>query len=198
MASTKRRANGQKIPLTEDQISTLENLLFYQERFEELAMFRVGIDTMLRGTDVCQIYTREIQDADGNIKEESTVMQKKTGNSVSFAITKKTTKALLKWLEVRDGDFRGPWLFPGRKPGTHITYKTYLRRTKAWAKMINIDVDKIGTHSMRRTKASIMFEKNKDPDEVRELLGHASLESTRYYLGGSRKKALAAAKKLEI
>lgn len=55
-----------------------------------------------------------------------------------------------------------------------------------------------GTHSMRRTKASLIYRRTKNIRAVQLLLGHTKLESTVRYLGIEVEDALEMSEQTEI
>ena len=54
---------------------------------------------------------------------------------------------------------------------------------KGWAGCIGLDQDTDGTHSIRRTKATLIYKRTKNIQAIQLLLGHVKLESTVRYLG---------------
>jgi integrase len=52
-----------------------------------------------------------------------------------------------------------------------------------WAEAVGLDPSVYGTHSMRRTKATLIYKRTKNLRAVQLLLGHSKLESTVRYLG---------------
>jgi integrase len=65
-------------------------------------------------------------------------------------------------------------------------------------KDIGLDPAEYGTHSMRRTKATLIYQKTKNLRVVQLLLGHNKLESTVRYLGIEVDDALEIAEQIEI
>jgi len=55
-----------------------------------------------------------------------------------------------------------------------------------------------GTHSLRRTKVSLLYRKTRNLRACQLLLGHTKLESTVRYLGVELDDALALSEALEI
>ena len=55
-----------------------------------------------------------------------------------------------------------------------------------------------GTHSLRRTKASLIYRRTKNLRAVQLLLGHTKLESTVRYLGIEVDDALEMAEQTEV
>lgn len=52
-----------------------------------------------------------------------------------------------------------------------------------WVASIGLDDTAYGTHTMRRTKAALVYRRTKNLRAVQLLLGHTKLESTVRYLG---------------
>ncbi len=54
---------------------------------------------------------------------------------------------------------------------------------RKWVASIGLDCAAYGTHTMRRTKATLISRRTKNLRAVQLLLGHPKLESTVRYLG---------------
>jgi len=54
---------------------------------------------------------------------------------------------------------------------------------KTWVAMIGLDPAEYGTHSLRRTKVTLIYKRTKNLRAIQLLLGHTKLESTVRYLG---------------
>jgi len=67
-----------------------------------------------------------------------------------------------------------------------------------WVRDIGLDPSEYGTHSMRRTKASLIYRRTKNLRAVQILLGHTKMESTIRYLGIEVEDALEMAEQTEI
>jgi len=65
----------------------------------------------------------------------------------------------------------------------HLSTRQYARIVHRWVASIGLDDSAYGTHSIRRTKASLIYRRTKNLRAVQLLLGHAKLESTVRYLG---------------
>ncbi|MGK0292875.1 MAG: integrase, partial [Porticoccaceae bacterium] len=68
----------------------------------------------------------------------------------------------------------------------------------SWVAKIGLDPASYGTHSMRRTKASLIYKRTKNLRAVQLLLGHSKLESTVRYLGIEVDDALEMAEQTEV
>ncbi|CAI2333516.1 tyrosine-type recombinase/integrase [Vibrio parahaemolyticus] len=71
-----------------------------------------------------------------------------------------------------------------------ISYHYYTTLVNRWVTDIGLDKTQYGTHSLRRTKASLIYAKTKNLRAIQLLLGHAKLESTIEYLGFEIEDAL--------
>jgi integrase len=73
----------------------------------------------------------------------------------------------------------------------------YAHIVDSWVEEIGLDPADYGTHSMRRTKASLIYRRTKNLRAVQLLLGHTKLESTVRYLGIEVDDALELAEQTE-
>jgi integrase len=125
-------------------------------------------------------------------------MQRKTGRPVQFEITEQSREAVARWLEKKDLH-KGEPLFPSRvnrvKP---MTTRQYARLLASWLRAIGLDPLAYGTHSLRRTKASMIYRRTGNLRAVQLLLGHTKIESTVRYLGIDVDDALLIAEQVEI
>ncbi len=125
-------------------------------------------------------------------------MQQKTSLPVQFEITQPTREAVSNWIkeaELASEDY----LFPSRvHESPHIGTRQYARIVDGWINEIGLDPSAYGTHSMRRTKASLIYRRTKNIRAVQLLLGHTKLESTVRYLGIEVEDALEMAEQTEV
>ena len=80
----------------------------------------------------------------------------------------------------------------------HLSTRQYARIVEAWVTEIGLDAGTYGTHTMRRTKASLIYRRTKNLRAVQLLLGHSKLESTVRYLGIEVDDALEMAEQTEV
>ncbi|MES2186631.1 MAG: tyrosine-type recombinase/integrase [Pseudomonadota bacterium] len=80
----------------------------------------------------------------------------------------------------------------------HIGVRHYSRIVHGWCTDAGLDSPSLGTHSMRRTKVSMVYRKTGNLRAVQLLLGHTKLESTVRYLGIEVEDALEISEKIEI
>ena len=125
-------------------------------------------------------------------------MQQKTQQPVRFELTDQTRKAVENWLSQANLSM-SDYLFPSRCNITsHISTRQYARLVKQWVEMIGLDPAIYGTHSLRRTKATLIYKQTKNLRAVQLLLGHTKLESTVRYLGVEVDDALEMSEQTEV
>ena len=91
------------------------------------------------------------------------------------------------------------YLFPSRIHGSlHLSTRQYARIVEGWVKSIGLDPAAYGTHTMRRTKATLIYRRTKNLRAVQLLLGHTKLESTVRYLGIEVDDALEISEQTEV
>jgi len=188
---------GQKAPFKVKDIWALRVRLQMENRVRELALFNLGIDSKLRGCDLVGLKVRDVCHGD-QVAARAVVMQHKTQRPVQFEITQVTREAVQKWIRqasLRPEDF----LFPSRVHASpHLGTRQYARILEGWVEELGLDPADYGTHSMRRTKATLIYRRTKNLRAVQLLLGHAKLESTVRYLGIEVDDALEISEQTEI
>jgi len=188
---------GQRPPLKKQEIWSIRVRLQLSGKVRDLALFNLAIDSKLRGCDLCKLRIRDI--ATGcTISNRAMVMQQKTHQPVRFEITEQARTSISDWMtksNLKSEDY----LFPSRlKPSTHITTRQYARLVKNWVRMIGLNPAIYGTHSMRRTKATLIYKRTKNLRAVQLLLGHKNIESTVRYLGVEVDDALEMSEQTEV
>ena len=188
---------GQKPPLKLKEIWAIRIRLQLSERYRDLAMFNLAIDSKLRGSDLVKIKFTDVSHG-GTVASRAMVMQKKTGRPVQFEITEHTRDAINLWkskLNNRHSDY----LFPSRNTvSAHISTRQYARIVAGWVAEIGLDPTAYGTHSLRRTKPTLIYKRTHNLRAIQLLLGHTKLESTVRYLGIEVDDALEIAEQTEI
>jgi integrase len=173
---------GQKAPLTPQEIWSIRIRLENEGRRRDLALFNLAIDSKLRASDLLKIRVSDVA-RDGRALSRAMISQKKTGQPVRFEITARTGKSIEQWIEAAklvSSDF----LFPSRQLASpHLSTRQYARILESWVTGIGLDPAAYGTHSMRRTKATLIYRRTKNLRAVQLLLGHSKLDSTVRYLG---------------
>lgn len=185
---------GQKRPLALNDIRKLEAFLRQQERWHDLALLGVALDTMLRATDLLALRVEDVQTATGVIKPRLMQAQRKTGHVVQPVLTPTTRQYLATWVN-HSGKHPGHYLFTRTKPmdAAPISRPHYAALVKSWAEWLGYDPAEFSTHSLRRSKAAHMYWAGEDIALVSRLLGHKSLTHTVEYLGINQHQAEQAA-----
>jgi integrase len=125
------------------------------------------------------------------------VRQKKTGQPVRFEMTEQTREAVDSFIGAANKK-PGEFLFGGRRGRDRpITTRQYARLIWQWIAGIGLDPSFFGTHSLRRTKATLIYRRTGNL-RVLLLLGHKKIESTVRYLGIEVDDALAIAEQVDI
>ena len=188
---------GQKAPFKLKEIWAIRVRLQMQARTRELALFDLGIDSKLRACDLVKLRVRDVCHGD-RVASRAIVLQQKTQRPVQFEITPPTRDAIEAWIK-RAGLKSEDFLFPSRiHASPHLGTRQYARIVDAWVEEIGLDPEGYGTHSMRRTKASLIYRRTKNLRAVQLLLGHTKLESTVRYLGIEVDDALEMAEQTEV
>ena len=162
----------------------------------DLALFNVAIDSKLRGCDVVALKVDDVAPG-GYTADRASVRQKKTGRPVKFELTESTRQAIDDYLRLT-GKKPGEYLFTGRRLSGPMTTRQYARLLSRWLADIGLDPHLFGTHSLRRTKATLIYRRTGNLRAVQLLLGHTKIESTVRYLGIEVDDALAIAEQVDV
>ena len=188
---------GAKRPLKQRQIWAIRFFLDRERRLRDRALFDLAIDSKLRGCDLVKIKIGSLV-VGTEILTRATAIQQKTSRPVQFELMSDARSSLLAWLERRGGlvDY---FAFPSRVDGSaHMSTRQYARLVDEWVTAIGLRPEDDGTHSLRRTKASIIYKATGNLRAVQILLGHTKIENTVRYLGVEVEDALILAEATEI
>jgi integrase len=180
---------GAKPPLRPKHVWSIRTKLQIAGRTRDLAMFNLAIDSKLRGCDVVSLRVEDVA-PHGHAVDRATVRQKKTGQPVKFELTEQTREAIDYYLATAKKK-PGEFLFGGRRG-------QYARLVSQWIASIGLDPRFFGTHSLRRTKATLIYRRTGNLRAVQLLLGHKKIESTVRYLGIEVDDALAIAEQVDV
>lgn len=126
------------------------------------------------------------------------VIQQKTGRPVQFEITADVRASLLAWL-IRRGRIINDFAFSSRVDHSNqLSTRQYARLVDEWVTAIGLRGEDYGTHSLRRTKAAIIYMATGNLRAIQILLGHTKIENTVRYLGVDIEDALELAEHTEI
>jgi integrase len=188
---------GQKYPLSLKQIWSIRHGLETEGRRRDLAMFNLAIDSKLRACDLLGLRVSDVSN-NGLVSRRASVLQQKTGTPVRFEITSRTRQAIKKWIDTTKLSHT-QFLFPSRQHmSSHLSTRQYSRIVESWVSRAGLDPAQYGTHSMRRTKATLTYRQTKNIRAVQLLLGHAKLDSTVRYLGIEVDDALDMSEKIDV
>jgi integrase len=188
---------GQKAPLKLKEIWAIRTRLQLAERTRDLALFNLAIDSKLRGCDLVKLKVSDVAQG-GRIGHRAIILQQKTQRPVQFEITEQTRTTLNAWI-AQAHLTSGQFLFPSRvTTSDHLSTRQYARIVDSWVDSVGLDTVAYGTHTMRRTKATLIYRRTKNLRAVQLLLGHTKLESTVRYLGIEVDDALEIAEQTEV
>ena len=193
----KGRLVGQKRPLLPQHVWSIRVSLELARNQRDLAFFNLAIDSKLRG---CDLVRRQVKDVvvGATVRDRVTITQKKTSRPVRFEVTKHTRESVKDWTASPRMTGSG-YLFPSRMLSSpHLSTRQYARIVWRWVSYIGLDPSNYGTHSMRRTKAALIYRKTGNLRAVQLLLGHTKMDSTVRYLGIEIEDALAIAESVEV
>lgn len=166
-------------------------------RVRKLALFNLGIDSQLRECDLVALKVRDVCHCD-QVASRAVVMQHKTQRPAQFEITQAARDVLQAWIRLA-GLKSEHFLFPSRlHESPHLRTRQYARILGHWVDELGLDRREYGTHSMPRTKATLIYRRTKNLRAVQLLLGHSKLESTVGYLGIEVDDALEISEQTEI
>ena len=173
---------GPKPPFKLQEIWAIRIRLEIERRTRELALFNLAIDSKLRGCDLVRLKVSDVMHGHHAVSR-AMVTQHKTQRPVRFELMEQTRDAVEEWVAYA-ALASDSYLFPSRVTDSpHLSTRQYARLVKGWAKMIGRNPKEYGTHSLRRTKATLVYRRTKNLRAVQLLLGHTKLESTVGYLG---------------
>src|SRR5262245_47635205 len=173
---------GAKPPLRPKHVWAIRTQLMIRGQTRDLALFNLAIDSKLRGCDVVALKVGDIA-PNGYAIDRATVRQRKTGRPVKFELTDQTRQAVDDYLRASSKK-PGEFLFTSSRGfGRCMTTRQYARLVSGWIASIGLDSDLFGTHSLRRTKATLIYRRTGNLRAVQLLLGHTKIESTVRYLG---------------
>jgi len=188
---------GQEAPFKAKEVWAIRARLQMENRGRELALFDRGIDGKLRVCDLVKLRVRDVCHGD-RFASRGTVLQQKTRRSVQFEISPGTREAVEAWVR-KAGLASGDYLFQSRvRRSPHLGTRQYARILDGWVSLVGLDPAGYGTHSLRRTKASLIYRRTKNLRAVQLLLGHAKRESTVRYLGIEVDDALELAEQTDV
>ena len=191
------RKLGAKRALKPKEIWTIRFMLDQASKLRDRALFDLAIDSKLRGCDLVKVKIGDLV-AGGRVRNRAMVIQQKTKRPVQFELLEPARSTILAWLERRGGGL-DEFAFPSRiDRSDHLSTRQYARLVDEWVTGVGLRPEDYGTHSLRRTKAALIYKQTGNLRAVQILLGHTKIESTVRYLGVDIEDALALAEGTEI
>jgi site-specific recombinase XerC len=188
---------GQKKPLRLKEIWAIRIRLQLANNIRGLTLFNLAIDSKLRACDLVKLNVRDLTHGQ-EIASRAIILQQKTKQPVRFEVMEQTREAISKWIALKNLQ-QSDYLFTSRNSQSpHLSTRQYARIVESWVSSIGLSPVDYGTHSMRRTKASLIYKRTKNLRAVQLLLGHTKLESTVRYLGIEVDDALEMAEQTEV
>lgn len=146
---------GAKRPLKPRDVWAIRFFLDEHRRLRDRALFDLAIDSKLRGCDIVKIKIGDLVSR-STVRNRATVVQQKTGMPVQFELMADARVTLQRWLDRRGGTV-DDFAFPSRVDYLgHLSTRQYARLVDEWVTAIGLDSREYGTHSLRRTKASMI------------------------------------------
>jgi integrase len=138
-------------------------------------MFNLVIDSKLRACDLTKLKVRDICHGE-YVTSRATIMQQKTQRPVQFEITEQMRDSVDAWIKAA-GLAAPDFPFSSRlHDSPHLSTPQYSRSVHRWVASIGLNDTAYGTHTMRRTKASLIYRRTKNLRAVQLLLGHTKLD----------------------
>lgn len=174
------------LPIKDTEIlHEVEDTLLHNFKYgrRNYTIFKLGLVTMLRVSDLLALRRNEIFNDDGTIKLNAYTVDQKTGkhNILYLKPAFNDLAIYIKWLD--ENYPKSEWLFPSSEhPDKHVSIKQYYKVIRHVGDLLGIDY--LGTHTMRKTGAyRVYVQSNYDIGLVMSLLNHSSQSITLRYLG---------------
>ena len=193
--STKGQAQGQMQALGPGHVQAIRDHLASNGGPRDRALFAMGLDGMLRGSDLCRLRVSDALDHTGEVRESFRVVQGKISGGKAHTVMvylTPTTRQLVAALIAHEGKIGNAYLFTGKGRTRPLSTDQLRILVKCWATAVGLDPDTHANHSLRRTKAAALYKATKDIELVRQALGHAYVSSTQAYLSVGADKVRAA------
>ncbi|MCS0308608.1 tyrosine-type recombinase/integrase [Vibrio diabolicus] len=190
------KCSGIKRSFKLEEIWRIRTRLEIENNLMQLALLNLAIDSKLRASDLLKLHVYDVS-SQGIIYDRVQCIQQKTGTDVHYEITPSTQQSISRWIYSVHLE-ASSFLFPSsRRSGQPISYSFYRAIIRSWAVKLGLNADYYGTHSMRRTKATLIYARTKNIRAVQILLGHSKLDNTIRYLGVELEDALRLSEKID-
>lgn len=189
----KGAAVGPRTAFAKQELRQIGQTLIRDGNFHDLCLLAVGLDTMLRSSDLLSLKVADVCDPNGTIRRQLRRKQQKTKHNVYPALTAEARLHIRQWIEM-SGKRPEHFLFTSGKSidALSIGRGQYARKVKRWAQWVGKPSSDYSTHSIRRSKPRHMYQQGEDIALISRLLGHKSPAVTLDYLGIEQDQADAA------
>lgn len=188
---------GPKRPFTAGEIWQIRQQLKMDGRTRDTALLNLGVDSKLRACDLLELMVSDVWAGDRAF-DQATIVQQKTKVAVTFEITGATRASIEAWVSEANLQPRG-YLFTSRnRASPRLSMSQYTRIVKQFAAIVGADTTMYATHSVRRTKVTMIYRKTQNLRACQLLLGHKKIENTVRYLGLEVDEALQISREIDI
>jgi integrase len=170
---------GQKPPLQAKHVWAIRHNLEAAGARRDLALFNIAIDSKLLGHEVVKLRVSDVA-PNGKVAVQG-AWTRESKKPIRFEIGEESQQALADYLKYskRGAD---DFLFGSRGKET-LGSRQFARLVSQWVTDIGLDPLIYGTHSLRRTKAMLIYQQTGNLRIVQAMLGHKKAETTVVYLG---------------
>lgn len=151
------------------------------KRPRDLALFVVGINAGLRGSDLLVLRWSDVLGRDGAIREIIELSERKTGNRRKIAVSDAMRQALHGWFHEVGASKRDGLLFPGRD-GAVMSIQRLHQLVNEWAELASLRGN-WGSHSLRKTYGYFLYQQGVGVALLMKMFGHSSQSITLRYIG---------------
>lgn len=188
---------GPKRPFSSGHVWETRQYLKLMGRTRDLALFNLGIDSKLRACDLLDICVSDVSSG-STVFQQATIVQKKTEVPVTFEITDATRTSVNAWIKEAKLSLRDFLWRSRNSKSRRLSMSQYSRIIKQFAKVVGADPATFATHSVRRTKVTLIYRKTQNLRACQLLLGHKKIENTVRYLGLELDDALKISRDIDI
>lgn len=175
----KRPKKDKKLPVT-ISIEEVRDLISSVDNLKHKTLLMLTYSGGLRVSEAVGLKPGDVDTHHNNI-----FVRKSKGRKDRITILSKT--ALKYFNEYVEMYKPVDWLFPGAKPGRHLTTKSANEIFRMGCMRANINREGVHFHSLRHSFATHLIESGYDIRVIQELMGHRSIQTTEIYTHVSNK-----------
>lgn len=171
------RKLGAEGPLKPKEIWAIPFMLDREHRLRDRALFDLAIDSKLRGCDLVKVHIGDLV-SDGRVRNRTVAIQQKTKRPVQFDLLAPARSSIPPWLERRGGS-PDNYAFPSHVDRLdHLSARQRARLVEDWVSSVGLRKEDYGAHSLRRTKAALIYKQTANLRAVQIFLGRSKIETT--------------------